>query len=155
MAENTRSRIELSLREAELKLTPQRFAVLEHLTRVAGHPTAEQIAIAVNRRFPLASRATIYNTLNALRNAGLIREVRLDDAVARYEANIDLHHHFVCRECGRLEDVSPESFNPSPPRELDGGHRVETCQVVLHGVCAACRPDNEGNQKGGNESHVK
>lgn len=138
MTSGDRNKIEGRLREAELKLTPQRFAVLEYLTRVAGHATADEISTALNRRFPQASRATVYNTLNALRDAGLVREIRLEDAVARYEAERGPHHHFVCRECGRLEDVPPETFNPPPPRRLEGGHRVETCEVVLRGLCAAC-----------------
>ena len=138
MATGKRMMIEGRLREAELKLTQQRFAVLAYLTRAEGHPTAEQIGAALNRRFPQASRATVYNTLNALRDAGLVREVRLADAVARYESNLDPHHHFVCRVCGRLEDVPAGAFNPPPPRSIAGGHRVETCEIVLRGVCAAC-----------------
>ena len=126
------------LRGAGLKLTPQRLAVLEYLQRAAGHPTAEQIGAALNRRFPQASRATIYNTLRALRDAGLVSELRLDDAVARYEANQASHHHFICRRCGRLEDVSHDAVGPPPPGELGGGHTVETFEVVLRGLCAAC-----------------
>jgi Fur family peroxide stress response transcriptional regulator len=139
MANAKRDHLEARLREAELKLTPQRFAVLEYLTRAAGHPTAEQIGAALNRRFPQASRATVYNNLNALRDAGLVREVRLGDAVARYESNIEAHHHFVCRECGRLEDVAADLFAAAAPAELEGGHAVEGFEVVLRGLCASCR----------------
>ena len=138
MANGERDRIEGRLRGAELKLTPQRYAVLEYLTRTAGHATADEISAALNRRFPQASRATVYNTLNALRDAGLVREIRLEDAVARYEAERGPHHHFVCRVCGRLEDVPPEAYDPPPPRRLAGGHRVEACEVILRGVCATC-----------------
>lgn len=132
-------KIELRLREAELKLTPQRFAVLDYLVQSSGHPTAEQISADLNRRFPRASRATIYNTLNALRDAGLIHEVYMDDSVARYDANIEPHHHFVCRACGKLEDISVEALGaqPTPPAPAPG-YRVETVEVVLRGVCAAC-----------------
>ena len=140
MARNeTRTNVEARLREAELRLTPQRFAVLEYLTRAAGHPTADQIAAEINRRFPRASRATVYNTLGALREAGLVREVLLDDAVLRYESNIEPHHHFICRACGRLEDV-PEGSVALPARvELEGGHEVEVVEVVLRGLCGACK----------------
>lgn len=139
MAGEKRDKIEASLREAELRLTPQRFAVLEYLTRAAGHPTAEQVGAALNRRFPQASRATVYNTLNALREAGLVREVRLADGVARYESNVEAHHHFVCRECGRLEDVPAAALAAAPPAELEGGHAVEGFEVVFRGLCASCR----------------
>lgn len=138
MTKGKRDEIEGRLRGAGLKLTPQRFAVLECLTRAAGHATADEIGAALNRRFPQASRATVYNTLNALRDAGLVHEIRVEGAVARYEAERGPHHHFICRECGRLEDVPAGAFDPPAPRRLAGGHRVETCEVVLRGVCAAC-----------------
>src|SRR5918912_501548 len=126
MKDDARTGLEARLREAELRLTPQRFAVLESLGRAEGHPTADQIATEINRRFPRASRATVYNTLNALRDAGLVREVTHgDDAAARYESNVEPHHHFVCRVCGRLEDVPAESFAPPKKLELEGGHEVE------------------------------
>ena len=135
----TRTNVEARLREAELRLTPQRFAVLEYLTRAEGHPTADQIAAEINRRFPRASRATVYNALKALRDAGLVREVATEEALTRYESNVEPHHHFVCRACGRIEDVPQEAL-PAPARvELGGGQEVETVEVVLRGLCAACR----------------
>lgn len=140
MKEEARFKLESRLREAELRLTPQRFAVLEYLGNADGHPTADQIATEINRRFPRASRATVYNTLNALRDAGLVREVTHGgDAAARYESNVEPHHHFVCRVCGKLEDVPADSL-PAPEHvKLEGGHEVETCEIVLRGVCGKCK----------------
>jgi len=134
-----RTSVEARLREAELRLTPQRFAVLEYLTRAEGHPTADQIAAEINRRFPRASRATVYNALKALRDAGLVREVATEEALTRYESNVGPHHHFVCRSCGKIEDVPHEAFAAPARVELEGGHEVETVEVVLRGLCAACR----------------
>ncbi|HEX8353843.1 MAG TPA: Fur family transcriptional regulator [Pyrinomonadaceae bacterium] len=134
----TRNHVEASLREAELRLTPQRFAVLEYLTRAAGHPTADQIAAEINRRFPRASRATVYNALRALRDAGLVREVATREALTRYESNVGPHHHFVCRACGKIEDVPPEAFAAPARVALEGGQEVETFEVVLRGLCGAC-----------------
>ena len=133
-----RSKIESRLREVGLKLTPQRFAVLDYLVGSNGHPTAEQITTNLNRRFPRASRATIYNTLNALRDAGLVNEVYMDDAIARYDANIDPHHHFVCRLCDKLEDVPVEAVGKLPGHKLKSGYQVESYEIVMRGVCAAC-----------------
>src|SRR5215210_3882817 len=131
----TRNNVEARLREAELRLTPQRFAVLEYLTRAGGHPTADRIAAEINRRFPRASRATVYNTLRALRDAGLVREVATAEALTRYESNVEPHHHFICRACGKIEDVPPEAFQAPARVELEGGHEVETVEVVLRGRC--------------------
>src|SRR5919112_1013778 len=125
-AKETRDNVEARMREAELRLTPQRFAVLEYLTRAAGHPTADQIAAEINRRFPRASRATVYNALKALRDAGLVREVATEEALTRYESNVEPHHHFVCRSCGKVEDVAAEAFDAPARVELAGGHEVET-----------------------------
>src|SRR5215210_3526774 len=134
----TRDSVEASMREAGVRLTPQRFAVLEYLTRAAGHPTADQIAAEINRRFPRASRATVYNALKALRDAGLVREVATAEALTRYESNVEPHHHFVCRACGKIEDVPPGAFAAPPHVELEGGQEIETVEVVLRGLCGAC-----------------
>lgn len=122
-----------------MKLTPQRFAVLDYLMHCGGeHPSADQISAVVNRRFPRASRATVYNTLHALRDAGLVHEVYMDDKVARYDSNIEPHHHFVCRVCDKLVDVALESITEMPRCITAPGYQVETYEVVMRGVCAVC-----------------
>ena len=139
MVADVRAQIEERVRAVGLKLTPQRFAVLDFLVRTREHPTADQISAALNRRFPRASRATIYNTLNALRDAGLVHEVYLDDAVARFDANLDEHHHFVCRVCDNLEDVPVAEVGALPTGKLWLGHMVENYEIVMRGVCVACQ----------------
>ena len=119
-------------------MTPQRYAVLDYLVRSQVHPTAEQIRADLNRQFPRASRATVYNTLNALRDAGLIHEIFMDDSVARYDANIEPHHHFICRRCGTLEDIPLNAISEVSHRGLKPGYSVEDYAVVMRGVCATC-----------------
>lgn len=138
MTEDIRSRIEARVRAAGLKLTPQRFAVLDFLLNTLEHPTAEQIHRGLNRRFPRASRATVYNTLTVLCDAGLVHEIYMDEAVARYDANIESHHHFLCRACGRLEDVPLSAIGALSRCDLQSGYRVENYEVVMRGVCATC-----------------
>jgi Fur family peroxide stress response transcriptional regulator len=139
LATDIRSQIEERVRAVGLKLTPQRYAVLDFLVRSREHPTADQISAALNRRFPRASRATVYNTLNALRDAGLVHEVYMDDAVARFDANLDEHHHFVCRVCDKLEDVPVEAIGELPTYKVWRGYKVENYEIVMRGVCAACQ----------------
>ena len=139
MTADLRLQIEARMHAVGLKLTPQRFAVLDHLVRNQTHPTADQITARLNNRFPRASRATIYNTLHALCEAGLVRELYVDGAVARYDAIIEPHHHFVCRVCGKLEDVQPTAVGALPSCNLEAGYSIESYQLVMRGVCALCK----------------
>src|SRR3954454_3099933 len=132
-----RSHIEDRIRKAGLKVTPQRYAVLEYLFRTTEHPTAERIESEVNRRWPAASRATIYNALNVLKDANLVQEVRTG-AATRYEAASAPHHHFVCRECGALKDLGPESLTSQFEIETGDGAVIEEFTIIARGVCSTC-----------------
>lgn len=93
-----------SLRAAGHRATPKRLALLRVL-REAGKPLQ---ATEIATRLPLAAdQATIYRTLEALTESGLIRKVSLNDRHAHYESMIGVkhHHHIVCEDCGKIEDV--------------------------------------------------
>ncbi len=142
----SRLEIETCLREKGLRVTSQRVAVMEYLVSTPRHPTAEDVSRAVNRALPTASRASVYNVLHSLREAGLVRELVFDDAVARYDANGGRHHHFICRSCGAVEDVPWEMLPSAPRRRLPDGRTVEAWAVTLRGLCPGCarrgRPQN-------------
>lgn len=130
--------IEGRLREKKLRVTDQRVAVLEFLASATHHPTADDVGAAVNKLVPRASRASVYNVLHSLKEAGLIEELVLDDAIARYDANLDRHHHFVCRACNAVEDVTWDAFPTGPRRRLPDGRTVESYSVTLRGLCPSC-----------------
>ncbi len=113
--------------------TPQRYFVLEHLLCHPEHATADELWASINKRHAKASRATVYNTLNALVGAGLVKEFALDGKAARYDANLEAHHHFVCDVCNTVEDV--EWFDIPLP----AAHDVRSLEVVFRGVCAKCK----------------
>jgi Fe2+ or Zn2+ uptake regulation protein len=135
---DTRAVLSSRLKEKGLRVTQQRVAVLEYLLTTPSHPTAEEVRFAVNRAVPTASRASVYNVLHSLKESGLVEELVLDDAVARYDANLDRHHHFICRACGAVEDVPFETFREAPRPRLAHGHVVEDYTVTLRGVCPGC-----------------
>jgi|AFSR01.1.fsa_nt_gi Fur family ferric uptake transcriptional regulator/Fur family peroxide stress response transcriptional regulator len=120
-----------------LKLTPQRLAIVEYLQQCSHHPTAEEVLAAVNAKFPLASRATVYNTLNWLKENGYLAEIH-EGGVMRFDPNLEPHHHFVCRQCGRVEDVAWEMVGPWPHCTLPERYLVEGFDLTLRGLCAAC-----------------
>lgn len=127
-----------TLKAKGLRVTPQRFAVYANLLDRTDHPTAEQILGDLNRDAPTSSQATVYSSLQALRNVGLVREVLLEEGVCRYDANVGRHHHFRCRECGHIEDIAWEQFQDMGVEALKSGAQVDDYEVIVHGLCSDC-----------------
>jgi len=127
-----------TLREKGLRVTPQRFAVYANLLGRADHPTAEQILGDLNQDAPTSSQATVYSSLQALRDVGLIREVLLEQGICRYDANVGPHHHFRCQSCGAIEDIAWEQFQSIRLEQLRPGLQVEDYEVTVRGRCDNC-----------------
>jgi len=126
-------------RRRGLKLTHQRTEVFRELTAGAEHPDAETIYRRVSRRIPSISRDTVYRTLATLEEHGLVRRAEMLAGSARFDANMDRHHHFVCNRCGRVYDFYSEAFDEiALPRALSDLGRIELCHVQLRGICADC-----------------
>jgi Fur family transcriptional regulator, peroxide stress response regulator len=101
------------------------------------HPTAAEIFEAVNRVDPRSSRATTYNNLRDLVQAGLVREVAVEGRAARFDAKGTRHHHFICDCCGNVEDV--EWYHVPKPASTSLGKRVvRECELIFRGLCAKC-----------------
>ena len=130
--------LEAHFERAGLRKTPQRFDVLEYLARRPIHATADEIFEALNKRDLRVSRATVYNCLRDLARTGLVREVPGEGKAARYDANLQRHHHFVCDECGTVEDIEWFDVPASAWKSAAGSRQVREPAVVLHGVCARC-----------------
>jgi Fur family peroxide stress response transcriptional regulator len=131
--------IKQSLDSSGLRCTPQRYAVMAFLMEHDGHPTAAEIFEAVNRVDPRSSRATTYNNLRDLVQAGLVREVAVEGRAARFDANGMRHHHFICDNCGNVEDLAWYDVPKPTPRSL-GKRIVRGCEVIFRGLCAKCAP---------------
>jgi Fur family peroxide stress response transcriptional regulator len=123
---------------ASLRPTAQRYAVLEFLARSPIHATADEIFEAVNRHHPSASRATVYNNLRSLTKAGLVREVLSEGKAARFDASLHRHHHFICEECGTVEDIAWFDIPAAARRVALGKRDIHKYEIVFRGACARC-----------------
>jgi len=140
--------IRRSLEESGLRCTPQRYAVMAFLMKHPRHPTAAEIFAAVNRIDPRSSRATIYNNLSDLVEAGLVREVAVEGRAARFDARGMPHHHFICDRCGNVEDI--EWYDVPKPAPNSLGRRVlRECELIFRGLCARCAPRRPSRGSGG------
>jgi len=131
--------IKKSLEDCGLRCTPQRYAVMAFLTAHHGHPTAAEIFEAVNRLDPRSSRATTYNNLRDLVQAGLVREVAVEGRAARFDAKGIRHHHFICDRCGNVEDVAWYDV-PRPGSHFLGKRVLRECELIFRGLCGRCAP---------------
>ena len=131
--------IKRSLEGSGLRCTPQRYAVMAFLLEQNRHPTAAEIFEAVNRLDPRSSRATTYNNLRDLVEAGLVREVAMEGRAARFDAKGMRHHHFICDRCGGVEDM--EWYDVPGPRANALGRRVlRESELIFRGLCGKCAP---------------
>jgi Fur family peroxide stress response transcriptional regulator len=129
--------IKRSLESSGLRCTPQRFAVLAFLMEQNRHPTAVEIFKAVNSTDPRSSKATTYNNLRDLVQAGLVREVAIEGRAARFDAKGLLHHHFICDRCGTVEDLAWYDV-PRPDARSLGKRIVRDCELIFRGLCIPC-----------------
>ncbi len=131
--------IKRSLESSGLRSTPQRYAVMAFLMEHNRHPTAAEIFEGVNRLDPRSSRATTYNNLRDLVQAGLVREVAVEGRAARFDAKGMRHHHFICDRCGNVEDM--EWYEVRGPAASSLGKRMlRECELILRGLCSKCAP---------------
>ena len=131
--------IKRSLGASGLRCTPQRYAVMAFLREQNRHPTAAEIFAAVNRVDPRSSRATIYNNLRDLVQAGLVREVAVEGRAARFDAKHMRHHHFICDRCGNVEDLEWYAV-PRPASGALGKRILRECELIFRGLCTRCAP---------------
>jgi Fur family transcriptional regulator, stress-responsive regulator len=129
--------------DVALRVTRPRVAVL---SAVYAHPHADTDSIirAVRQDLPEVSHQTVYDSLNALTAAGLVRRIQPSGSVARYESRVgDNHHHVVCRACGVIGDVDcavgdAPCLTPADSGSTLDGFTIDEAEVIYWGLCPNC-----------------
>lgn len=103
--------ISQSLVAKGLKVTPQRIAVLEAISKLNNHPSAEQIIEYIRKTHPNIATGTVYKVLDVLTDHGLVERVKTERDIKRYDAVLEKHHHLYCSETDRIEDYSDEQLD--------------------------------------------
>ena len=130
-----------SLRNAGLRVTAPRLAVLISVQGEGQHRDADAIAEAARKQIGTLSTQAVYDNLHILEEAGLIRRIQPSGHPARYEARVgDNHHHIVCRQCGLTADVDC-TVGAAPCLEPSSNHgfTVQEAEVIFWGLCPQCQ----------------
>ena len=135
------------LKEQGLKVTHQRLLVLSVLEQNHGkHMTAEDIYELVSGECPEIGLATVYRTLQLLRDMQLVDRISLDDGCVRYEIGHLIkdgtkhnHHHLICRGCGRVTPFDDDLLEDLERHiEESAGFHVLDHELKFYGLCSDC-----------------
>lgn len=128
------------LKSGGVRMTPQRYAILQYLMQSHTHPTADDIYRALSLQYPSLSVATVYNNLKVFVDAGLVRELTYGDDSSRFDADMSDHYHVTCTQCGTIVD-----FDYPPVREVEQaaaastGFSVRGHRLEIYGLCPLCK----------------
>lgn len=99
------------LKQNNLKVTPQRIAVLEAFDNLDMHPTAEEVSGYIRKKYPGIATGTVYKILDIMVERELIKKVKTDRDIMRYDAVMDKHHHIYDRQSGDIIDYFDEDLD--------------------------------------------
>lgn len=126
-------------RDEGIKLTHQRIEIFREVAQSGDHPDADQVFRLVRERIPTVSLDTVYRTLWLLNDLGLIATLGASRERTRFDANLDIHHHFVCRQCGLTRDFySNDLDNIALPESVGTFGEIEATHVEVRGICREC-----------------
>jgi len=119
----------------DIRLTPQRINVYKFLLENRVHPTVDMVYSALKKENPSLSKTTIYNIVEVLTEAGLVKVLRIHGGDVRLDGDISHHAHFYCKECEEIKDIFMDEI--SIPKTLSG-YQFDEFDVSASGICASC-----------------
>jgi len=128
------------LREKGFKVTPQRLAIYDALCQTTAHPSAEMIFTGLQSYYPTMSLATVYKTIDILKEIGLVQVLNVGEDSFRYDANIEEHPHVRCSICNRVDDIF--GVDASIYRQKVAEHteyQLDGQQFYFYGICPECQ----------------
>lgn len=122
-----------------LKYSRQRELIKNFLTGRRDHPTAEIVYRNVRQQNPNISLGTVYRNLTLLADRGEIQRLRLGDGTDHFDADISPHYHFICRECGCVQDLRMDAIDGilEAARQLFDG-QIAGHITYFYGTCGQC-----------------
>ena len=132
------------LKERDFRITPQRLAVLRILAKSEGHPSVEDIFTQVRPIFPTTSLATIYKTVNLLKELGEVVELDFSEEGNRYDGNRPYPHpHLICTQCKTVVDPDMATINDlSKELAKKTGYEILNHRLDFFGVCPRCQENS-------------
>lgn len=129
------------LKAHHLKVTPQRLSIFKFLRQTREHPSAETIYTNLQEEHPTMSLATVYKTLDAFVQHGLIQQLNLGEDSYRYDADTMPHSHLQCTKCKKVTDIPKLKYADALDDEVRTitGYTLTSQQLYFYGLCPECQ----------------
>ena len=127
-----------------LKYSRQRESIKASLMNRKDHPTADAVYASIREEFPNISLGTVYRNLNLLVELGEAQKLAFGDGKDHFDADISLHYHFVCRDCGQVYDMELDEMadlNTSVQAAAPG--KIDSHSILFYGRCYSCMEKEE------------
>ena len=129
------------LKRKGIKPTVQRAGVLKLLLEEVNHYTVDEVYKRVRESMPSISQGTVYSIMELFAEKGLVQELRIDSKQVVYDPTISRHWRFMCRRCGKIFDVWPDSVDVVGAKD-SCEYLVEDYKLYLYGLCKDCKNEN-------------
>lgn len=126
------------LNVGRFRKTPERFAILRKAIEMDTHFEVDSLHSAIERDGYHVSRATVYNTVELLENAGILRKNVFGQNTATYEINRENHIHLVCKRCGKIREIENEHIAAHIMHLDTQGFTPDSFSITLFGLCSDC-----------------
>ena len=129
---------ETLLRKYNIKVTPQRLAIVQELDGHV-HMSIEELYHAIRKKFPSISLATVYKNINAMMDKHFILEVKVPEQKPKYELVKAPHSHLMCQKCGKVEDILLDLDNVTQKAANISHYQITDKTLILSGICPICK----------------
>jgi Fur family ferric uptake transcriptional regulator len=122
-----------------MRLTTQRQIILEELSKVKSHPTANEVYDMVRKRLPRIGLGTVYRNLELMAESGIILKLEVGATQKRFDATTELHYHIRCMDCGRVDDIElPVQHQINEAASENTSYQVFCHHIEFSGTCDQC-----------------
>jgi Fur family peroxide stress response transcriptional regulator len=128
-----------ALRSKGYKATPQRIAICRIALNSRAHPSAQQVYDEVKKIHPTVSLATVYKTLELLRDLELVQEINFPKGQARFDSYMNPHINLICLKCGKITDLDDMTIGEIT-RKVEAATKFKPSgqRMDVYGICQTC-----------------
>ena len=126
------------LNEGKYRKTPERFAILRKAIELHSHFDVDALHMAIEKDGYHVSRATVYNTVELLEKAEILKKNIFGQNSAIYEVHHDNHIHLVCKQCGKIREIENAHIAEEVMQIEPDDFTPESFAITIYGTCSEC-----------------